>query len=164
MTNSKEHVKIEEKRFDFAFLLISQTSLIIYSSLIAIGSIISLSKEPAFQTYNDLITWLTFVTSVSSIFQSILQTICIKFLYKKLHMHKAYVKVLILLNFSIWLFDTFSSIKHDASRIQRNVYGESIWEILCIILIPLSIFYRIHSSIILIKLNARVYNVLNLID
>ena len=119
-------------------------------------------KDKGNDSITSLIIWLTFATAISSIVQSILQTICIKILRFKMSIHKSYVRILILLNFGIWLFDTFSAIKHETSRIQKEVYGNFTWEILCTIFIPLSIFYRLHSAIVLVKLNASTYNLFNL--
>ena len=159
----KTYSRTEEKTFDFGVLFVSQTSLVVYSLLTAVGSMKTLKNPNLFQNYNDTIIWLTFVTSVTSIFQSVLQTICIRYLKEKKILHKVYVRILILLNFGIWIFDTFSATKHETSQIQRNIYGKYIWEIICAIFIPLSIFYRIHSSIILIKLNSRAYNSMDLL-
>ncbi len=157
---SKKNLKTPEKTFDFIFLIISQTSLAIYSLLTAIGSIKSLTikDNSPFNYHKFIIIQLTFVTSITSIFQSILQTICIFTFKKKKILHKVYVRILILLNFGIWIFDTFSATKHETSQIQRDIYGKHAWEIICAIFIPLSIFYRLHSSIILIKLNASAYD------
>ena len=157
---SKTNLKSEEKTFDFIFLISSQTSLIIYSLLTAVGSIKSLFKtnKSSFEEHKYIIIQLTFVTSLTSIFQSVLQTFCIYALKEKKILHKVFVRILILLNFGIWIFDTFSATKHETSQIQRDIYGKHLWEIICAIFIPLSIFYRLHSSIVLIKLNARAYD------
>ena len=156
MHNSHIHKMTNDKKIDFIFLFISQIALIIFCLLASLGSIKSVWTND--RVISNYVLYLVLTRSITALIQSILQSICIWIIRYKIVLDKSYIKILILLNFGIWLFDTFSAIKYETSIIQRDVYGRSGWEILSTIFIPLSIFYRLHSAIVLIKLKAETYS------
>jgi len=54
------------------------------------------------------------------------------------------------LNFSIWLFDTFELQKSKASLVEAEFYGHLAWVWMQRITLPLCIFFRFHSTVVLV--------------
>ena len=155
---STNHKMSNDKKIDFIFLFLSQISLLIFCLLASLGSIKSFWMDAKEKEMSNYVIYLIITSSITSLIQSILQSIYIWIIRYKIVLNKSYIKILILLNFGIWLFDTFSAIKFVISNIQIRVYGKPGWEILSTIFIPLSLFYRLHSAIVLIKLKAETYS------
>ncbi len=90
-----------DKKIDFIFLFLSQISLIIFCFLSSLGSIKSLwVNERGISNY---VIYLILISSVTSLIQSILQSVCIWIIRYKIVLDKSYIKILILLNFGIWV-------------------------------------------------------------
>ena len=145
-----------EKQIDFIFLIISTVFLMVYCLLLTTGCIISLVYNRPVASIQ--LKYLKLIDSVLPLIQSFLQVLIIWILGSKITLHKGFLQIFILLNFALWLFETFSASKHETSKVQSDVYGQSAWEILASIFIPLSIFFRFHSSVILVKINAKKYS------
>ena len=62
-----------------------------------------------------------------------------------------FIQFLILINLSIWLFETFSAKDSRTNPFMIRAWGEG-WHKIDPVLIPPTIFFYFHSAIILIKL------------
>lgn len=144
-----------EKQIDFIFLVVSNLFLLVYCLLLAIGSILSLSND---KTIANELKYLKLIDATLPFLQSILQVLIIWTISTRITLFKGFIQIFTLLNFALWLFDTFSATKHELSQIQSAVYGHGGWEIIGSIFIPLSIFYRFHSCVLLVKINSNKYS------
>jgi hypothetical protein len=68
---------------------------------------------------------------------------------KKAKPGRSLITLLILINVSLWLSDTFSVKKYEMNRIQLNYYDIVFWSIVSSISSPLAIFFRFHASVCL---------------
>lgn len=57
------------------------------------------------------------------------------------------ITFLMIANFTLWIIYTFEMQKVEASPVQLRVYGFTAWALIIRTTLPLSIFYRIHSTI-----------------
>eukprot|EP00091_Calanus_sinicus_P018702 TRINITY_DN4368_c0_g1_i2.p1 TRINITY_DN4368_c0_g1~~TRINITY_DN4368_c0_g1_i2.p1 ORF type:complete len:114 (+),score=11.77 TRINITY_DN4368_c0_g1_i2:89-430(+) len=57
---------------------------------------------------------------------------------------------LVLLNVTLWLVDTFELQKSQASLVESEFYGPVTWVWLQRLTLPLAIFFRFHSTVVLI--------------
>ena len=96
--------------------------------------------------------------SFLKIIESPCQLFIIWICQSKISLFSGYVQILTLLNFSMWLFNTFTITMTINNTILRNVYGDNIWEMIITILGPIYIFYRFHTCLILIKIKNRKYD------
>jgi hypothetical protein len=62
---------------------------------------------------------------------------------------RSLITVLILVNVSLWLSETFSVKKYDMNTIQLEYYDIIFWSIVSSITSPLGIFFRFHASVCL---------------
>lgn len=62
---------------------------------------------------------------------------------------RSFVTLLILINVSLWMSDTFSIKKYDMNQVQLNYYNVVFWSIASSLSAPLAIFYRFHASVCL---------------
>merc|ERR1712079_43851 len=60
------------------------------------------------------------------------------------------VAFLSFVNFSIWLFYTFELPRSKASPVEAKFYGFSTWVLLQRITLPICIFFRFHSTVVLV--------------
>jgi len=60
------------------------------------------------------------------------------------------VTFLAFLNFSLWLFDSFELQKSKASMVESYFYGAFVWVWMQRITLPLCIFFRFHSTVMLV--------------
>jgi len=60
------------------------------------------------------------------------------------------VAFLCFLNFSVWLFDTFELQKSKASLVEAEFYGYLVWVWMQRITLPICIFFRFHSTALLV--------------
>ena len=91
------------------------------------------------------------MTLVESSVQSILIINCLKMFSKDLELKRAkpgrsLVTILILIDLSLWLFQTFSAKKYDMNIVQIGYYDIIFWSIISSINTPLIIFFRFHAS------------------
>jgi len=57
---------------------------------------------------------------------------------------------LVLINFSLWFVNTFELQKSQASQVESEVYGAITWVWLQRLTLPIVIFFRFHSTVVLI--------------
>lgn len=65
---------------------------------------------------------------------------------------REYVMFLILCNFALWLMNTFETQQPEHNPVQMDFYGPLAWSVLTHITVPLSIYFRFHSSVCLINI------------
>lgn len=145
-----------EKEIDFFFLILANLCLLVYQSLSCAATIMSISTFTA--TDYDYIEYVELFYSIVPIIQSILQLYIVWILENKIKLDTNYLQVLTMLNFSLWLFDTFSVVFTLINPVPIEAYGRSTWKNLVTIFIPFAIFYRFHSCIVLIKIKAEKYS------
>lgn len=153
--NSDQGHNIEsiEMKVDFISLTISNIALILYAIIASTGIIITFIAKNG--SYTTKVLGLLDVTLPA--IQSILQVIIIWQLGTKLSIHKGFLHTLILINFALWLFNSFSATKNDIIVFEAKVYGSDTWEIISSVFLPLSIFFNFHSSLIIVKISSNKY-------
>ena len=62
---------------------------------------------------------------------------------------RSFITLLILIDVSLWLTETFSVKKYDMSTVQLDYYNIVFWSITSSIATPLAIFFRFHASVCL---------------
>jgi hypothetical protein len=62
---------------------------------------------------------------------------------------RSLITMLILIDVSLWLSETFSVKKYDMNRVQLDYYDIVFWSIVSSIASPLAIFFRFHASVCL---------------
>ncbi|CAF0750746.1 unnamed protein product, partial [Didymodactylos carnosus] len=140
--------------------------LVIFSSLgtylFAIFSLLS----AAFSNHIQVLELLTLIVSILQIIECTLQTLFIlDGLRRRANTHKAkrekpgreFVALLIVLNISLWLLDTFISKKMETNQIQVQFYDKITWAIIHTLAAPLSMFYKFHSSVCLSDMWQAIY-------
>ena len=148
----KEHEiinKVFEKRIDFIALVVSNMALITFKLITIIADV-----------HDDIPVYLkaleiTLLTL--SFMQSTLQIFLSWVFIQKIKLDGGYIQVLVALNFAIWLTDTFSIFNDQTYGIRNKIYGDVCSELWNIIALPLAIFYRMHSCVVLIKINSDEY-------
>jgi hypothetical protein len=70
-------------------------------------------------------------------------------LVKKYKPARSLITLLILIDVSLWLSETFSVKKYDMNTIQLDYYDIVFWSIVSSISSPLAIFFRFHASVCL---------------
>lgn len=148
-----------EKKIDFFILFLSNLSLVVYHILSIIASSYSINKgtSKATNSNDEFIKYIELLYSIVPIIESTLQFYVVWLLENKIKINKEYIQILILLNFSLWLFDTFSVVFILLNKIPINLYSSIIWKSIVTVFLPLSIFYRFHSCIVLVKINVEKY-------
>jgi hypothetical protein len=68
---------------------------------------------------------------------------------KKSKPGRSLITLLILINVSLWLSETFSVKKYEMNMVQLEYYDIVFWSIVSSIASPLAIFYRFHASVCL---------------
>lgn len=98
------------------------------------------------------------ILQIVSIFESTLQSIliidCMKMYtkdkdIKKFKPGRSLLTLLILVDVSLWLSETFSVKKYEMNTIQLDYYDIVFWSIVSSISSPLGIFFRFHASVCL---------------
>lgn len=117
-------------------------------------SIIAILGSYKSSRINVLSLMIQIVTIVESTLQSFLIINGLKMhaANKKVKRYKpgrSLVTLLILLDVSLWLSETFSIKKYDMNSTQLEFYGIVFWSIVSSISTPLSIFFRFHGSVCL---------------
>lgn len=101
---------------------------------------------------------LSLAIQIASIFEATLQSILIidgLKMYtrdkeiKKFKPGRSLLTLLILVNVSLWLSETFSVKKYDMNTIQLDYYDIVFWSIVSSVSSPLAIFFRFHASVCL---------------
>ncbi|XP_074597257.1 proton channel otopetrin-like a isoform X2 [Brevipalpus obovatus] len=101
---------------------------------------------------NSIQHFAVLITSALTIIQVTLQSLFIAdVVCRKRSSHKQpgrqLITFLMIANFTLWVIYTFEMQKVEASPVQLKVYGFTAWALIIRITLPLSIFYRIHSTI-----------------
>lgn len=98
------------------------------------------------------------ITGVLNILQAAAQVILIEILLTKClpagevnHPGRQPVTALILLNLGLWLVDTFEMQKFRASGAEAAFYGPLVWIPIQRITLPVCIFFRFHSCVMLVE-------------
>ncbi len=91
---------------------------------------------------------------VESTFQSILIINCLKMYTKNIQNKKnkparSSIILLILIDVSLWLMETFSIKKYDMNQTQLDYFDIVFWSIVSSISSPFAIFFRFHASVCL---------------
>ena len=91
---------------------------------------------------------------IESTFQSILIINCLKMYTKNIQNKKnkparSSIILLILIDVSLWLMETFSIKKYDMNQTQLDYYDIVFWSIVSSISSPFAIFFRFHASVCL---------------
>jgi len=100
---------------------------------------------------------LHIINGVVDIVQVTMQIVLINLLLKKVikcekevHPGRQATTFLVLLNFTLWVVDTFELQKSQASLVESAFYGPITWVGLQRLTLPLAIFFRFHSTVVLI--------------
>ncbi|XP_062580213.1 proton channel OtopLc-like [Saccostrea cucullata] len=65
---------------------------------------------------------------------------------------REFVTFLILCNFALWAMNTFETQQPEHNPVQMDFYGPLAWSVLTHVTVPLSIYFRFHSSVCLINI------------
>jgi len=100
---------------------------------------------------------LHIVNGIIDIVQVTSQTVLINLLLKKVtksveygHPGRQVIAFLVFFNVTLWLVDTFELQKSQASLVESAFYGPVTWVWLQRLTLPLAIFFRFHSTVVLI--------------
>lgn len=100
---------------------------------------------------------LLIVNGILSITQIIIQILFINLILKHVvkpedfsHPGRQVTTLLVLLNFSLWIVNTFELQKSQASKVESEIYGAFTWVWLQRLTLPLVVFFRFHSTVVLI--------------
>ncbi|XP_033743526.1 proton channel OtopLc-like [Pecten maximus] len=102
--------------------------------------------------------FLVILSSVLGMFQATLQTVFLlhalrKSAGKREHERqkpgREFVTFLLVCNIALWSINTFEVLRSQANPMQLNYYGVVAWNIVNHVSIPLTIFYRFHSTVCL---------------
>ena len=66
------------------------------------------------------------------------------------HPGRQVTTLLVLLNVSLWVVNTFELQKSQASKVESEIYGAFTWVWLQRLTLPLVVFFRFHSTVVLI--------------
>lgn len=151
-SSRKEHetiYRLNEQRIDFAALFISNLSLISFKVITIIADVHV--NIPAHIKICEIV-----LLSLSCV-QSTLQLFHMNIFTYKLKLESGYIQLLIAFNFALWLMETFSITNDQTHDMRRKVYGHVGAELWNVAVLPLAIFYRMHSCIVLVKINSDLY-------
>ncbi len=109
-----------------------------------------------------LLLAIQIATILESTFQSILIIDCLKMFSKDIYLKRtkpgrSLLTVLILIDVSLWLYETFSAKKYDMNTIQLGYYDIIFWSIISSITTPIGIFFRFHASVCLSEIWKNLY-------
>jgi len=100
---------------------------------------------------------LHIIAGVLNLLQVVLQVVFIEVLLTKTirkgethHPGRHIVALLAMMNLGLWLVDTFELQKSRASLAEERFYGPIVWVAIQRITLPICIFFRFHSSVVLI--------------
>ena len=149
----KNDLATEETKIDLMTLNVSCFSLIVYSAL-SISSLIQFinNKSTSSDGIKQTAKILSLISLIVLLIQVTFQLFIVGFMmYNQNNSRinfKKLIQLLILLNFVLWLVDTFSAKKYFVSSSGSNLN----WNVAGPVLIPISLLYRIQTCIILIKI------------
>ncbi|XP_068219764.1 proton channel OtopLc isoform X3 [Palaemon carinicauda] len=139
-----------EEELDDILLMVSAFGLFAYAVFSSVaGSLSAYTKEP---------NLLVMVTGILSVLQVIIQMVFIKDTQRRqvsLPEHertkpgRQVVTFLLICNLTMWVIYTFETQKVEANPVQLEFFGELPWTILLRCTLPLAIFHRFHSTVVL---------------
>ncbi|ROT76114.1 hypothetical protein C7M84_005295 [Penaeus vannamei] len=139
-----------EEELDDILLMVSAFGLFAYAVFSAVaGSLSAYTKEP---------NLLVMVTGILSVLQVIIQMVFIKDTQRRqvsLPEHertkpgRQVVTFLLICNLTMWVIYTFETQKVEANPVQLEFFGDLPWTILLRCTLPLAIFHRFHSTVVL---------------
>ena len=141
--------------FSVKLLFIALTGFYLLVCFALIPSITTLTEGTEMEALN---AKLTTAVSVTSFFQGTVQTVFIldalrrraeERYHQKAKPGRSLVTFLILCNVSLWLANTLALKEAHQSPLFINFYGRLAWIVIMHICLPLTIFFRFHSSICL---------------
>ena len=147
-----------EQKIDFFFLVaayICNSLFLILSFGGLIKSFAENKKESSRDSFSKIfqliITFLKLIESPSQLF-------IIWIIQCKILLLSGYIQILALLNFSLWIFNTFTITLMINDNNLQSVYGDKEWEYMVTTLGPIYLFYRFHTCILLIKIKNKKYS------
>ena len=158
---SKKESAVEinmEKQIDFIFLVISNLSVVLLNLLSITGLLWSFSVDSVSERL-EVLQKIEIFDLICSCVQAVLQLFIIWVLEHDIRLDNEYTQILTLLNFAIWIFESFSIVNRDIYEIQKLFYSKTGWEIITLVLLPVAVFYRFHSFIMLIKIVTQKYKI-----
>nr|XP_053646291.1 proton channel OtopLc-like isoform X4 [Cherax quadricarinatus] len=139
-----------EEELDDILLMVSAFGLFAYAVFSTVaGSLSAYTKEP---------NLLVMVTGILSVLQVIIQMVFIKDTQRRqvsLPEHertkpgRQVVTFLLICNLTMWVIYTFETQKVEANPVQLEFFGDLPWTILLRCTLPLAIFHRFHSTVVL---------------
>lgn len=69
------------------------------------------------------------------------------------------IMYLVFTNIVLWLVELFTAQKHVASQMQLEFYGKLPWGVFTRVAVPLIVFYRFHSSVVLMEAWRKAYRI-----
>jgi len=138
-----------ENSVDLFLLDFSIFFVYIYGTLTASVGVFSTDERipGSLHIFNGLLDITSASLQVVFIHQLIEKTISVG---KEKLMGRQFVTFLCFLNFAVWLFNTFELQKSKASLVEAKFYGPLVWVWLQRITLPVCIFFRFHSTVLLI--------------
>jgi hypothetical protein len=117
-------------------------------------SIVAIVQTGLGSTVNSLSFSIQIAGIVEATFQSFLIVNALQMYTKSKAIRKSkparsLITLLILVDVSLWLSETFSVKKYDMNRVQLDYYDTVFWSIVSSIASPLAIFFRFHASVCL---------------
>ncbi|XP_071527915.1 uncharacterized protein OtopLa isoform X4 [Panulirus ornatus] len=139
-----------EEELDDILLMVSAFGLFAYAVFSTVaGSLSPYTEEP---------NLLVMVTGILSVLQVIVQMVFIKDTQRRqvsLPEHertkpgRQVVTFLLICNLTMWVIYTFETQKVNANPVQLDFFGDLPWTILLRCTLPLAIFHRFHSTVVL---------------
>ncbi|XP_045111630.1 uncharacterized protein LOC123504825 isoform X3 [Portunus trituberculatus] len=139
-----------EEELDDILLMVSAFGLFAYAVFSTVaGSLSAYTREP---------NLLVMVTGIMSVLQVIIQMVFIKDTQRRqvsLPEHertkpgRQVVTFLLICNLTMWVIYTFETQKVEANPVQLEFFGDLPWTILLRCTLPLAIFHRFHSTVVL---------------
>jgi hypothetical protein len=140
----------DDMNYNEVLIIIGLGGIYIYSGF----SIIAILNS-GLDTYRERISLTIQIISVlESSLQSILIINCLKMFSKNIQNKKnkparSSIILLILIDVSLWVLETFSIKKYDMNQIQLDYYDIVFWSIVSSTSAPFAIFFRFHASVCL---------------
>ncbi|KAI9556194.1 hypothetical protein GHT06_018768 [Daphnia sinensis] len=147
---------------DAVLLVVAQIGLMAYKLFTVIACCYSVKKE---EIENST---LVLCSALAALFQAVTQTLFILDASRR-HTYTAdqqsrkpgreVVTFLLMCNFAMWTVNTLEKSRADANPLQLEFFGLWPWIIIMNVSMPLTIFYRFHSTVVLCEIWKRCYKV-----
>lgn len=151
--------RVASHKLDINLLIIGLFGVCMFNLFLVVSSCASFSKY-------GLVGYLSFSTALLGFLQATFQTVFIlDGLRRCAHNQeqvnnkpgRALVTFLLLCNLSLWIVNTFEVRKAETIEIHYSYYGALPWSIISHMSIPLTIFYRFHSTVCLSEIWINAY-------